>query len=64
MGQGSDSLHFNSVSLIERVVKHSRSIKDLPTSIFVISVSHEQVLGGESVGLDINVGVTDVVDER
>ena len=64
MSQSSDSLHFNSVSLIERVVKYSRSIKDLPASIFIIGVTNEQVLGGESVGLDINVSVRNVVNER
>ena len=64
MSQSSDSLHFNSVSLIERVVKHSRSIKDLPASIFIIGVTNEQVLGGKSVGLDINVSVRNVVNER
>ena len=64
MSQSSDSLHFNSVSLIERVVKHSGSIKDLPTSIFIIGVTNEQVLGGKSVGLDINVSVRNVVNER
>ena len=64
MSQSSDSLHFNSVSLIERVVKYSGSIKDLPASIFIIGVTNEQVLGGESVGLDINVSVRNVVNER
>jgi hypothetical protein len=64
MSQSSDSLHFNSVSLIERVVKYSGSIKDLPASIFIIGVTNEQVLGGKSVGLDINVSVRNVVNER
>jgi hypothetical protein len=64
MSQSSDSLHFNSVSLVERVIKHSRSIEDLPASVFIISVTYEQVLGSESIGLDINVSVRDVVNER
>jgi hypothetical protein len=64
MGQSSNSLHFNSVSLVERVVQDSGSINYLPASVFIVGVTNEKVLSGESVGLDINVSVRHIVDER
>ena len=35
----------------------------LPSQIFVVSVSDVETLGGEGVGLDLNIGSRDLVDE-
>jgi len=62
MCKSCDSLHFNSVSLIKWMVKDTRSIDNLPFSIFVIGVTDEQTLGGESVWLNIDIGVRHIVN--
>ena len=33
-------------------------------NVIVISVSYEETLGGEGIGLDVDVGVGDIVDKR
>jgi hypothetical protein len=63
MGQSSDGLHFDGVTLIESVVEYTGGVDDLPTRVLVVSVSHEQVLGGEGVGLHINLGVRHIVNK-
>ena len=35
----------------------------LPSQIFVVSVPDVETLGGEGVGLDLNIGSRDLVDE-
>mmetsp|Transcript_7346 Transcript_7346/g.8827 ORF Transcript_7346/g.8827 Transcript_7346/m.8827 type:complete len:333 (-) Transcript_7346:321-1319(-) len=63
MGQGSDGLHLNSVSLVERVVQNTWRVDDLPARVLVVGVTHEQVLRRESVRLHVHVGIRDIVDK-
>ena len=63
VSQRGDSLHLNRVALVKRVVKDAGRVDDLPASVLVLSVAHEQVLCRESVRLHIDVGIRDVVDE-
>ena len=46
------------------MVQNSRSIDDLPLSVFVFAVAYKQVLGCKRVGLHIDISVCHVVDER
>lgn len=63
MSKSCDTLHFDSVTFIEGVIEHSWGIDDLPSGVLVVGVTYEQGLGGESVGLDIDVGISNVVHE-
>ena len=63
MSEGRNGLHLNGVSLVERVVQNTWSVNNLPSGVLVIGVTDEQVLGGESIGLNINIGIRDIVDE-
>ena len=56
-------LHFDRVSLVERVVKNTRSVDNLPLGVLVLAVTNEEILSCKSVGLDINVCIGNVVDE-
>lgn len=59
-----DGLHLDRVHLLERVVEHSRRVDDLPPEVLVVHVADEERLGREGVGLDVDVGAGDLVDER
>lgn len=61
VSQGSDSLHFNSVSLSNRSVEKSRGIDNLPVSVLELSVSHKETLGREGVVLNIHICVCDLI---
>ena len=63
MGNSGDRLHFNGVHLLERVVQNSRGINGLETKVLVVEVTNEQTLGGESVGLNIDIRAGDVAQE-
>lgn len=63
MSESSDTLHLDGVHLFERVVENSGSIDNLPSEVFVIHVSNEEGFRGESVGLNIDIGTGDLVDE-
>ena len=63
MSQSCNSLHLDGISLVKRVIEDTGGIDDLPSSILVISMSDEQRLGGESIWLNINVGLSHVVDQ-
>ena len=63
MRQSRDSLHLDSVALIEWVVQNTWRVDYLPARVLVVAVTHEQVLGGEGIRLHINVGIGDIVDE-
>lgn len=62
--QSGNRLHFNRVHLLERVVQDSRSVDNLPSEVLVVHVTDEQGFGGESVGLDVDVRTSDLVDKR
>lgn len=57
MSQGSDSLHLNSVSLVQGMVKNTRGVNYLPFGIFIFGVSNEKTLSGESIWLHIDIGL-------
>jgi len=63
MGKCGHSLHFDRVSLVERVIQNSGRVNNLPLGVLVLAVTDEQVLGGESVGLHINVSIGNIIDE-
>ena len=41
----------------------TRTVSYLPSQIFVVSVAHIETLGGEGVGLHLDIGSRDLVDE-
>lgn len=47
--KSSDGLHFNGVHLLERVVKDTRGVNDLPSEVLVVHVTNEQGFCGESI---------------
>ena len=57
------SLHLDGVALLERVVEDARRVDDLPPQILVVGVAHEERLGGEGVGLHLDVRARYLVDE-
>lgn len=63
MGNGSDTLHLDGVHLLERVVENTGGIDGLEAQILVVEVTDEEGLGGESVGLDVDVGPGDGTEE-
>jgi hypothetical protein len=63
VSKSGDGLHLDGVHLLEGVVKNSGSVDNLPAEVLVIHVSDEERLGGEGVGLDVDVGASDLVDE-
>jgi len=63
VGEGGDGLHLDGVARLQGVVKNSRGVDDLPPEVLVVHVAHEEGLGGEGVGLDVNVGPGHLVHE-
>ena len=57
------SLHLDGIPLLERVVQDARCVDDLPPQVLVIGVPHEERLGGEGVGLHLDVCASYLVDE-
>lgn len=49
VGKSSDGLHFNGVHLLERMVKDTRGVNDLPSEVLVIHVTDKQGFCSESV---------------
>ena len=45
------------------MIQDTGSVKDLPTRVFVVSVTYKQILGSESIRLDVYICLCDVVDE-
>lgn len=63
VGQGSDRLHFDCVHFLELVVQDARGVDYLETQVVELGVADVQSLGGEGVGLDLDVRPADAVDE-
>ena len=63
VSNGGDRLHFNSVHLLQRMVENSRRINGLEPQVFVVKVTDEQTLGGESIGLYIDIGTGDAAQK-
>jgi len=49
MSQSSDSLHFDGIPLIERMVEDSGSVDNLPARVLVISMTDEKTLSSEGI---------------
>ena len=63
MSHGSNGLHLNGIPLLERMIKNTRCVNNLPAQVLVVGVSDVQRLGSERVRLDLDVGVGDLVEE-
>ncbi len=63
MSQRRNTLHLNRVHILQRVIQDTGRIDDLPSKVFIIQMSHKEGFCGKSVGLDVNVGPSDFVDE-
>ena len=63
MGKRGDRLHLDCVHLLELVVEHPRGVDYLVAEVLVLGVADVERLGGEGVGLDLDVGLADAVDE-
>ena len=63
MGESSNWLPFNGVSLFELVIENAGRIDDLPFEILVVHVSDVERLGGEGVRLHLNICPRQQVDE-
>lgn len=63
MCKSSDGLHFDSVSLIQWVIKDSRSVDDLPSRVLVVSMANEKALCRKRIRLHIHIGVGHVIYE-
>lgn len=63
MSESGNRLHLNGVHLLERVVEDSGRVDDLPPEVLVVHVADEERLGGEGVGLDVDIGASDLVHE-
>ena len=63
VSKGRNCLHFNRVSFIERVVENTWSVDDLPASVLIVGVTHEQILSRKGIGLHVHVGIRNIVDE-
>lgn len=48
-------LHLNCVSVLQRSIKNSWGIYDLPPEVLVVCVTHKQRLGGEGIWLHIHI---------
>mmetsp|Transcript_14775 Transcript_14775/g.32614 ORF Transcript_14775/g.32614 Transcript_14775/m.32614 type:complete len:267 (+) Transcript_14775:1428-2228(+) len=64
MRQSCDSLHLDSVALLQRSVQNTRRVYDLPAKEAVVHVAYEEGLGGEGVGLHVHVCAGHLVHER
>ena len=63
MGECGDGLHFDRVSLIQRMIQNTGRINNLPTRIFIIRMTHEQALRRKSIGLHINIGISHIINQ-
>ena len=63
MRQRRDGLHLNRVTLIKRMVKDAWRIDHLPACILIVSVTDEEVLRCERIGLDIDIRICNIIDE-
>ena len=63
MRESSDTLHFDRVHFLKRVVEDTRSVDDLPSQVLVVEVTNEKRLGRKRVRLYVYVRTCDLVDE-
>mmetsp|Transcript_9043 Transcript_9043/g.20113 ORF Transcript_9043/g.20113 Transcript_9043/m.20113 type:complete len:290 (-) Transcript_9043:7-876(-) len=64
MRQSRDGGHLNTVAILQRMIQDAGSINHLPLHVVVVQMTNEQGLGGESIRLDIHIGIGDNVHER
>ena len=63
MRQRRDGLHLDRVTLIKRMVKNTWRIYHLPARILIVSVTNKEILRRESIGLDIDIRICNIIDE-
>lgn len=63
MCESGHCLHLNGISLIQWVIEYSWRVDYLPTLILIISVTHEEVLRCESIGLHFHISIRNIVHE-
>ena len=57
-------MHFDRVALLERLVKHTGRVDDLPADVLVVDVADVQALRRERIWLHLHVRTRHLVDER
>jgi hypothetical protein len=63
MGNGGDTLHLNGVHLLKRVIQNTGGIDGLEAEILVVEVTDKQTLCGESIGLNVDIGTSNALEE-
>jgi hypothetical protein len=63
VGERRDGLHLDGVSVLKRVVEDTWGVDDLPATVLVVSVTDKERLGGEGVGLDLDISASELVHE-
>lgn len=63
VGNSVNRLHLNVVHLLSRTIKNTGSINSLESQVLVVEVTNVQRLGGESIGLDLNISSGDRSEE-
>ena len=63
MSEGGNTLHLDRVHLLQGMIQHSRGIDNLPSEVLVVHVTDKERLGGESVGLNVDIRSSDLVDK-
>mmetsp|Transcript_38366 Transcript_38366/g.34181 ORF Transcript_38366/g.34181 Transcript_38366/m.34181 type:complete len:223 (+) Transcript_38366:1379-2047(+) len=61
MCKGSNGLHFNSISLIKRMIKNTWRIDNLPLDSVEVGVTDKQRLSCEGITLDINISIGNMI---
>ena len=64
MRQSGDGLHLDGVHLVQRMIKHTGRINNLPSQILVVHVTDKKRFCSEGIRLHIDVGSSDFVEER
>lgn len=59
----SDRLHFNGVHLLQWVVQDTGGINGLESQVLVVEMSNEQTFRGERIGLNIDIGSGNTLQE-
>jgi hypothetical protein len=63
MSKSGDTLHFDCVHFLERMIQDSGRIDYLPPEVLIVHMTNEERLGRESVRLNIYICSCNLVDE-
>lgn len=64
MSQRRNCLHFNSVSLLQRLIQNAGRIDRLPTQIAIIKMTNVKRFGSERIWLNVDIGASQLIDKR